>query len=175
MDENRNFNYPGPNSWLSPKLEIRQEDTIEGKGMFARQSLKEGELIAIWGGDVVPTKEWRKLSEEQRRQSAQVEEGFYLVSNKPGPGDYINHCCDPNAGLDGQIVIRAMKDIEAGEEVCIDYAMTDGTAAEEFKCACGSPKCRKIITGDDWKNPDLQQRYKGYFSPFLQKRIDEQN
>jgi hypothetical protein len=28
------------------------------------------------------------------------------------------------------------------------------------------------VTGDDWKRPDLQQRYEGYFSLYLQRRID---
>jgi len=164
-----------PNSWLSPKLEIKQEKTIQGRGMFASQPIAKGELIAVWGGDVVATADWRKLPEEQRRQSAQVEEDFYLVSTKPGPGDFINHCCGPNAGLDGQIVIVAMRAIQAGEEVCIDYAMCDGSPGEEFSCACGAANCRHTVTGDDWQLPELQKRYAGYFSPYLQHRIDQKS
>ncbi len=166
------FHIGGPNSWLSTKLEIRQEKTIEGRGMFARRPIAKGEIITIWGGDVVPTEIWRHLPEEQRRQSAQVEENFYLVSTKSGPGDFINHCCDPNAGLDGQIVIRAMRAIQPGEEVCIDYAMCDSTPGEDFTCACGAPNCRHVITAEDWKLPELQKRYAGFFSPYLQRKID---
>jgi SET domain-containing protein len=173
MAEKEDYSLPFPNSWLSPKLEIREEETIEGRGMFARQPLKKGEIVTIWGGDVVPTAEFKKLPEYQKRQSAQVEDGFYLVSSKPGPGDFINHCCDANAGLNGQIVIVAMRDIAVGEEVCIDYSMCDSTPDEDFECACGAANCRHTVTSEDWKLPDLRQRYAGYFSPYLQRKIDQ--
>ena len=166
------FSIDGPNSYPLPKIEIREDKTIEGRGMFAREPIAKGERITIWGGDVVDRAQFEKLGEHQKRQSAQVEEDFYLVSSKPGGGDYINHSCDPNAGLDGQIVIRAMRDIAAGEEVTIDYAMCDGDPTDEFECLCGSPRCRRIVTGNDWQLPELQQRYGSHFSPFLLRRIE---
>lgn len=172
MIEKEDYTLPFPNSWISPKLEIRQEETIEGRGMFALQPIGKGEIVTIWGGDVVPTADFKTLPEYQKRQSAQVEDGFYLVSSKPGPGDYINHCCDANAGLQGQIVVVAMRDIKPGEEVCIDYAMCDSTPGEDFECSCGAANCRRLITSDDWKLPDLRQRYAGYFSPYLLRKID---
>jgi SET domain-containing protein len=168
------YSIAGPNSYLLPKLEIRTDKTIEGRGMFAREAIKKGELITVWGGDVVDRAHFEKLGEHQVRQSAQVEENFYLVSSKPGPGDFINHSCDPNAGLDGQIAIVAMRDIAAGEEVTIDYAMCDGDPNDSFECLCGSSICRHIVTGNDWMLPDLQKRYASYFSPFLQRRIEKQ-
>lgn len=166
------YSIKGPNSYLLPKLEIRTDKTIEGRGMFALQDIKMGELITVWGGDVVDRAHFETLGEHQKRQSAQVEEHFYLVSSKPGPGDFINHSCDPNAGLNGQIAIVAMRDIAAGEEVTIDYAMCDGDPNDSFECLCGASICRHVVTGNDWMLPDLQKRYAGYFSPFLQKRID---
>lgn len=63
-------------------------------------------------------------------------------------------------------------DIAPGEEICLDYAMCDGSAYDEFECGCGSPNCRGYVSGDDWKRPELWERYKGYFSPYLQRRID---
>lgn len=165
------YSIDGPNSYLLPKLEVRQDQTIEGRGVFACQPIAKGEIVAVWGGDVVDRQGFEALKPYQQRQTAQVEEDFYLVSSKPGPGDFINHSCDPNAGLDGQIVIVAMRDIATGEEVTIDYAMCDGDPADTFECLCGSPRCRHTVTGDDWRLPDLQQRYAGRFSPFLQRRI----
>ncbi|MCW5875691.1 MAG: SET domain-containing protein [Anaerolineales bacterium] len=165
----------GPNSWHSPKLEIRSDGTIEGRGMFARQAVARGERVAVWGGDVIERAAWEQLAPAQQAQTAQVEEGLYLVSSKPGPGDFVNHSCDPNAGLEGQIVIVALRDIAPGEEVTIDYAMCDGDPQDWFDCLCGSAKCRGRVTGDDWKLPELQARYAGHFSPFLEKRIRKMN
>ena len=172
MTAKEDYSLPVPNSWLSPKLEIRQENTIEGRGMFAVQPIAKDEIVTIWGGDVLPIAEFSKLAEYQKRQSAQVEDGFYLVSSKPGPGDFINHSCDANAGIQGQIVIVAMRDIAVGEEVCIAYAMSDSTPGEDFECSCAAANCRRTVTGDDWKLPELRRRYAGYFSTFLQNKIN---
>ncbi len=54
----------------------------------------------------------------------------------------------------------------------IDYAMCDGSPYDEFDCECGSPLCRGRVTGEDWRNPELWQRYAGHFSPYLARRID---
>ena len=88
------------------------------------------------------------------------------------PADYVNHSCEPNLGLRGQISLVALRDIQANEEVCFDYAMTDSTPYDEFECHCGLPTCRGTITGNDWKRPELWAKYAGYFSPYLQRRID---
>jgi hypothetical protein len=37
---------------------------------------------------------------------------------------------------------------------------------------CGSPNCRGLITEEDWKIPELQKKYDGYFSWYLQEKID---
>ncbi len=47
------------------------------------------------------------------------------------------------------------------------------TLKNSFECLCSSPVCRHTVTGNDWMLPELQKRYKGYFSPFLQHRIDK--
>jgi uncharacterized protein len=83
---------------------------------------------------------------------------------------HLNHSCDPNLGLQGQIVFVAFRDIAAGEELTIDYAMTDDEPYE-MECQCGSATCRKLITGADWQKPELQKKYDGYFSWFIQRRL----
>jgi SET domain-containing protein len=159
--------------FLSPKLEARPHPEAGGYGVFARQPVQAGELLTVWGGQVVNLEQLRQLPESNQHHAVQVEEGLYLAPIGPGePADYFNHSCSPNAGLRGQIALVAMRDIQPDEEVCFDYAMTDGTPYDEFECACGSAHCRQRITGDDWKKPDLWERYAGYFSPYLQRRID---
>ncbi|MGH3270311.1 MAG: hypothetical protein ACRDN1_14840 [Trebonia sp.] len=41
-------------------------------------------------------------------------------------------------------------------------------------CQCGTADCRGVITGHDWQRPDLQRKYRGYFSWYLQRRIQGQ-
>src|SRR5262249_55358196 len=50
--------------------------------------------------------------------------------------------------------------------------MSDGTPYDQFPCGCGATTCRGHVTGDDWARPELWERYRGYFSPYLQRRID---
>jgi hypothetical protein len=161
--------------YISPKLTIHSCPQKEGLGVFALQALDEGELLCVWGGRAVPTPDFMALSDEQKAHSLQVAEEVYLVTDaEREPVDFFNHSCDPNAGLRGQICLVALHPIAAGEEVCFDYAMSDGSPYDEFECHCGSPACRGVVCGDDCKRPELQQRYAGYFSPYLQKRIDSQ-
>ena len=159
-------------SYLSPKLETRNRPDIGEEGIYALEPLAKDDLLIVWGGDIVDEAELRQLPDALKKMTAQVEEGLFQVSRQPAPGDHINHSCDPNAGMRGQIAIVAMRPIAAGEEVCIDYAMVDGTPYDEFDCACGAAACRGHITGDDWQRPELWQRYAGYFSPYLQRRIE---
>jgi len=159
--------------WLSPKLEAEKNILKGGYGVVAREPISKGELVALWGGNVVTGDQLHELNKIAQRYSVQVEENLYLVTTRAyDSADYINHSCEPNLGMSGQIGLVAMRDIEPGEEVSFDYAMTDGTPYDEFECQCGSPNCRGYISGDDWKRPELSKRYAGYFSPYLQRRID---
>ena len=173
------MNYERANSsYISEKAGASPRPEKGGYGVFARQPIAAGELIIVWGGDIVSFERLAEMPEEIRMHSVQVEEGLYLIGHHNRPAeeaDFINHSCEPNTGLRGQIALVALRDIPPGEEICIDYAMCDGSPYDEFSCACGALSCRGRVSGDDWKNPVLQQRYAGYFSPYLQRRIDGLN
>ncbi|HSD93090.1 MAG TPA: SET domain-containing protein [Methyloceanibacter sp.] len=159
-------------AYLTDKCEVQNRDVTGGKAVYARDVIEPGDLIAVWSGRIVEADELDELSEEIRRHTVQVEERLYLASYGPDEGpDFINHSCEPNAGLDGQIAIVALARIQPGEEVTIDYAMCDGSPYDEFDCACGSPICRGRVTGNDWRIPLLWERYAGHFSPYLERRI----
>ena len=159
-------------AYLTDKCEVQNRDVTGGKAVYARDAIEPGELIAVWSGRIVSTEELDELPAEIRRHTVQVEEGLYLASYRPDEGpDFINHSCEPNAGLEGQIAIVALTRIQPGEEVTIDYAMCDGSPYDEFDCECGSPMCRGRVTGEDWRIPILWERYAGHFSPYLERRI----
>ena len=86
---------------------------------------------------------------------------------------HLNHSCEPNLGVQGQVVFVALRDIEKNEELTFDYAMTDDEPYE-MECRCRAPGCRKVITGQDWMRIEAQAKYDGYFSWFIQRRINAQ-
>lgn len=42
----------------------------------------------------------------------------------------------------------------------------------QMTCNCAAKSCRGVIDGHDWRRPELQARYRGYFSWYLQRKID---
>ena len=106
----------------------------------------------------------------------QVAEGLHLVALEDGEYEpvmlFINHSCEPNVGFQGNTALVAMVDVPAGAELTTDYALFDGTPyAAPLTCTCGAAVCRGTITGDDWRRPDLQARFAGWFSSYLAARI----
>lgn len=160
-----------PCSRKSGKIDGRLRADGE-RGIFAREFISRGELLVVFGGKPVTYTELIEVPSEIRRLSIQVAEDFYLLSIQESEADWVNHACEPNAGLLGQIMLVALRDIYPGEEVTFDYAMSDGSPYDEFECNCGSPACRGFVSGNDWMRPELQLRYRGHFSPYLQQRID---
>jgi hypothetical protein len=126
--------------------------------------------------------EMYQFPENMQKYTMQIEERFILTSPHaiPEDTDYFNHSCDPNSGFKGQIFLVALRDIKAGEEITFDYGMTVSESVGSdmvftMDCMCGSPHCRKKITEQDWKLPELQVRYKGYFSQYIQDKIERLN
>lgn len=158
-------------SWLSPKCAARKWQDGQ-HGVFSIASIAQGEIISVWGGEIMTRAQVLQMPERYQHFATQVEEDFYLSGVSEDDADFINHSCDPNAGMQGQIVLVAMRAIAEGEQVTFDYAMTDGSDYDEFECHCGAPACRKFVRGSDWRNPALWEKYRGYFMPYLQKRID---
>lgn len=158
-------------SWLSPKAQARPAGE-KGWGSFATEPISAGETVAAFGGWVVILDVLQTLSEDRQSRSIQVDDDLYLVAGEtPEAGDMLNHSCEPNCGLLGQTLLVTMRDIARGEELTFDYAMCDASDYDEFRCLCEQPACRGIVTGSDWRSPELQEKYAGWFSPYLARRI----
>jgi hypothetical protein len=69
-------------------------------------------------------------------------------------------------------VLVTMRAVDAGDELTTDNALFDDYDGQML-CACGSVTCRHVIDGHDWRLPELQERYRGYFSWYLQRRIGQ--
>ena len=160
-------------NWLTPKAEARPAGS-KGWGSYAIERISTGETVAGFGGWMVDRSTLAGMTDDRQSRSIQVDHDLYLVSGEvPEPGDMLNHSCEPNCGVIGSAVVVAMRDIEIGEELTFDYAMTDASDYDEFTCLCLANACRGVVTGSDWRDPVLQARYHGYFSQYLVRRIAE--
>ena len=161
-------------SWFNPKTE-KGVSPIQGRGLFARDAIAAGELVAVKGGSIMDRSTLAVVGREISAAEIQVEDDLYIAPRSAGEVEanmlHLNHSCDPNVGVRGQITFVAMRDVPPGTELTIDYAMIDGDPSELMECSCGTRECRKVITGDDWRLPDLQRRYAGHFSRYIEDRF----
>jgi hypothetical protein len=167
---------PMVSSWISPKARKGVSGGIAGRGLFATESISAGEIVAVKGGHIVTTRQLDELPEPLPNSEIQIADGLHLVALSPDEYEpvmlFINHSCDPNVGFAGNVVLVSMRDVAAGEELTTDYALFDDDDTQ-MTCQCNSPRCRKVIDGRDWRRRDLQERYRGYFSWYLQRKINE--
>ena len=158
-------------NWLNPKAHIAKI-SAKGKGSFAKELIHQGEVVASFGGFAVKASDLKNYSQDRVSRSIQASQHSYILSGRESePGDMLNHSCNPNCGAVGIATIKAMKQIEVGDEITFDYAMTDASPYDEFVCFCGETNCRKNITGNDWQNQEIQKKYKGYFSAYVESLI----
>ncbi|RPH74848.1 SET domain-containing protein-lysine N-methyltransferase [bacterium] len=168
-----------PQTWTDPRIEFRKS-RISGDGMFARQPFKKGEVVCIVGGVVMTDSEFAAFQATHSfYNSIQIDKNLHLVEDPEitqSLDGSMNHSCDSNTWMEDEATLVARWDIEAGEEATVDYALftTQSNWMLDRRCRCGSPHCRRIITGDDWRRKDVRERYRHRFSPFINSRIEKQ-
>jgi len=144
-----------------------------GFGSRAISVIPAGTSVATFGGTALTRADFAPFVAERRSRSLQVNENLiFLGPPSREPGDSINHSCEPNCGMRNATTIVAMRDIVVGEELTFDYAMSDASDYDEFECNCGTSLCRGKVRADDWQLETLRHRYKGFFSPYIQRKMN---
>jgi hypothetical protein len=144
-----------------------------GFGSRAVVVIPAGTSVATFGGTALTRVEFARYEAERRSRSLQVNTNLiFLGPPSREPGDSINHSCEPNCGMRNATTIVAMRDIAVSEELTFDYAMSDASDYDEFDCNCGTTLCRGKVRADDWQLESLRHKYKGFFSPYIQRKID---
>jgi SET domain-containing protein len=132
---------------LTPGLTI-QKSTINGKGCFASKRFARGKKIAEYTGERITDIEATKRSRKRRYlRICDIDGHFSLDGSYGGNGThYINHSCQPNAymkNLHGHILFFALRDIQPGDEITVDYEQT--LLPDSKRCRCGAESCRGTI------------------------------
>lgn len=87
---------------------------------------------------------------------------------------FLNHSCEPNSYIDfNKLCLRALRDIEKGEEIRYNYMTTEYVLHEKFICDCGSRQCYKNVKGFKYLSRDQKLKLKPYLSPYLRKKLEE--
>ncbi len=138
-------------------IEVRTS-VIHGSGAFATRALEPEELIGRYTGKVYAA---AAVSERDWDHAVTfvfgLSDGSVIDGAQGGNATrHINHSCSPNcvafevesnAG-ELRIVIEALRRIEAGEELFLDYSLDAGIdSQEEFACSCTSSQCRGTLLG----------------------------
>lgn len=124
-----------------------KESPIHGLCRYATKQIKKDDIVFVIGGIA------RRPSEHGWYKGLLIDQD--LVIDLPQGSEYeafINHSCDPNLYIDGQVVFRALRNIDQGEFVTVDYGTFMLTKTDYIpECKCGSNNCRGKVTGEDYK------------------------
>lgn len=167
---------PAALSYLSPKAAV-QISPIHGRGLFAVGEFQPGEIVCVKGGYVFTRAVLDQIAPFLGPAEIQIADDLFIgprrSEEREGGMIFSNHSCDPNIGVQGQIAFVALRHIAIGEELTHDWATTDDDNYT-VTCRCGAPCCRGVITGKDWRRKELQRKYQGNFSWYLQRKIEAQ-
>jgi SET domain-containing protein len=112
-------------TWISPKARKGAPSEIAGRGLFAVDKISPGEVVAVKGGHIVSTDQLRSMPERLQNSDVQITDDLHLVALSEEEYDavmlFINHSCEPNVGFGGNVVLVAMRDVDAGEELTVGW------------------------------------------------------
>jgi hypothetical protein len=168
---------PRTDVWIDERLVIRGSQ-IEGSGLVFTDGLPAGTVVLRLGGRLISSSELDALIRRADADPAvayvdtvTVYEDAHLVLPPNTPIHFANHSCDPTMWHVGPYEVATRRDVIAGEEATIDYGTVSGAEGFRMACHCGAVACRGNVTSADWRDVELQERYRGHLVPALQKRI----
>jgi hypothetical protein len=144
-------------------------DAAHGSGVFATRDIARGARILSIEG---------RLQDHPTRYSIQLGESMHIEASSDlaplemrerHPWRFLNHACDPNARVQGRLLI-ARRPIRAGEQVTFDYTTTELDMAEPFECGCGAKSCVGLVRGFAHLSREEQLARAGRLAPHVKAR-----
>lgn len=141
---------------------VRVAPARNGSGLFATRNIRRGEnILTVTGRVVDPDLLWERGGRFMANCIRFGPESY--IDPSDSLGRYINHCCEPNAGLRKQnqrLILFAAKRIPAGAEILFDYSTTIGDDdIWTMRCNCGASTCRRTIRRLGSLPPERVARY----------------
>lgn len=165
-------------------VRLRPSKIIPGEvGIFAVRNLSKGTIIGdatLLNEELFFTRDdYEKIDKESKNVIRDfcipTPNGFFAPKNINYLSIpwYINHSCGGNVGYDKKGNFVTIKNVKKGDELCYDYGLAVSYPGYRLDCECGSKNCRKVITGDDWKNVEYRKKNYRHMTPELREIIDE--
>ena len=148
------------------KAYVIRGNSISGFGIYASRNLREREIVFKGEGKAQRLVTLREVEQNwtegeknffRRYAYPASKELYFLWDDDPSGWAPQNHSCQPNTGFDGLNVV-ALRKIDKGEELTLDYALLLDEKMESFECHCGTSDCRGTIEGS--KNNSVTEREK---------------
>ena len=150
---------------MFPGLIIRSS-SIHAAGCYTTRAIKKGVRLCEYDGPRM-TKAVADARYEGRHVTYLFSCGGDEVIDGFGTSMFINHSCDPNCETHeekGRVWVKAIRKIEAGEEITYDYCLYDGDEGEAV-CNCGAKKCR----GTMYSREEIRRRKRSMKKTALRK------
>jgi SET domain-containing protein len=117
-------------------------------GLYAAERIPPRRKVIEYTGEKISRRESKRRADSREEVYLFTLDNYWNIDGAVGGSgaEYINHCCEPNLVvriIKGHILYMSLREIEAGEELLIDYRF--GWDVEKVPCKCGSPKCRGVI------------------------------
>jgi SET domain-containing protein len=131
----------------APGLTVKASP-IDGRGCYATQLFRKGHKITEYVGERISRREIKRRLHGAKRIHICAIDAYWAIDGSVGGNgtQYLNHSCQPNAFVKiirGRIYFYALRDIQPGEEITLDYIVS--WHDDETKCSCGAPNCRGTI------------------------------
>lgn len=139
-------------------LVIRRSQ-IHADGVCTTQPIKRRTIVTEYTGPRLTHAEADAIYEHSPRTYLFGLGDGERVVDGDGIAAFINHSCDPNCESDeigGKVVIRAIRNIKAGEELAYDYCLYDGDLDDLALCHCAAKNCR----GSMYSEQEISRRRK---------------
>lgn len=152
------------------KIEVCKDSKIHGKGVCILEECKKGEKIQYLKGKIVK----KKITNKKESLSRDIANWYGITKGiHLDPEDtifrYLNHSCNPNAAIIGKKTLVALKNLIPGEELTIDYSLSEGDPLWEMNCSCGEKECRKIIKSINFLPKKVFNRHMPNIPRYFQK------
>jgi uncharacterized protein len=164
------------------KVYVGDAETVNkgfNRGLFCARPIKKGEVAFIANGERYRENVTTLEASMNHRDAIGLTPDTWLDPFQNNPLRYINHSCNPNLGIKGQVSFVALRNIKKDEHLTIDYSITECDKLWNFKiqtggnCLCGEKNCRKVIKSIQFLPLETYKKYLPYIPKAFQRVYNE--